>query len=441
MKFTKRTNYKACPPEETIARIKKLLSEHNISVVERMLPHEEYGCYSCIVAVDDPDLIKAELCTNGKGSTAEYALASGYAEFMERLSAEALFQATFIMTAYRRGDTDYCISPDERHMTAREVFDECGPLLASYCHWDIEDLRSCADSIDPQLTTPCIPFTDTETGSTIYVPWLLLRISSTSNGMCAGNNYHEALAQGISELFERYALQIAYFLEPEIHTLDPVSFSDNEVYRRLENLKNFGFEYQILDMSMGKELPVIGLTLIFGNDKVCIRSFDAGADACAVTALERCFNESFQGTIGAVLMRFSEGSCGSYAKAYAEGRQQEYIDSYFQQLVRAAGELPDCIVYPSTEHSGTFASSPDPTPETDYAFLESVIRHQNWHLLVRDWSRLGFPAYQVWIPEISNCVYPFGMGLETFSYCFEKSEEEIPEYYEKELEFLNNARK
>lgn len=441
MKFRKRTQYKACPPEETIQRIKQILSDHDVPVTERMLPHEKYNTYSCQIGIADPELKDARLSTNGKGMTPEYALASGYGEFMERLCAGALFNTSFLMNAYRRGDTDYCIAKDEQYLNAREVLDACGPLAAAYGQWDEAELAEYAESLDPALTTPCISFTDIETGQSVLLPWCLIQFGSTSNGMCAGNNYYEAAAQGLSELYERHAISTAYFRDPVIRTLDPEWFSENEIYTRLENLKTFGFSYRVLDLSMGMDLPVLGLLLRFGNDRICIHSFDAGADSCPVTALERCLTESFQGSIGAILARFSENTRGSYAQACAGNTREEYFKNYYNQLISASAELPDNIAFPDSEYATSYICQPDPDPEANYNHLQSIARRQNWHLLVRDWSWMDFPVYQVWIPEISNIFYPIGMPLSEFGFCFGPHEETDIPCYEAQVRLLNRLRK
>lgn len=74
------SKHKEASPEQTVQRIVDLLSEHgiNLEVVREYAQSEK--TFSNRIQVRG--LMAG---TNGKGMTREYALASGYAEFMERI--------------------------------------------------------------------------------------------------------------------------------------------------------------------------------------------------------------------------------------------------------------------------------------------------------------------------------------------------------------------
>lgn len=80
MKAAVETKYKECLPEETVERIKCILQEMGIELEERWGTTGIRGFYTLRVNVPG-----ASLGTNGKGASKEYARASAYAEFMERL--------------------------------------------------------------------------------------------------------------------------------------------------------------------------------------------------------------------------------------------------------------------------------------------------------------------------------------------------------------------
>ena len=75
--------YKAEAPICTIGKIRKILSDIGILLLEQHLIHDNFS--SCRVTFGNNGLDKLNIGTNGKGRTFEYSLASGYAEFMERL--------------------------------------------------------------------------------------------------------------------------------------------------------------------------------------------------------------------------------------------------------------------------------------------------------------------------------------------------------------------
>lgn len=74
-------NRKDKKPEETVQIIKDILKRNGIDTkVLREMNFEDLW-FSCRIEFTDLN----DKGTNGKGITYEYALASGYAEFMERL--------------------------------------------------------------------------------------------------------------------------------------------------------------------------------------------------------------------------------------------------------------------------------------------------------------------------------------------------------------------
>ena len=71
--------YKETSPENTVKRIKEILKKNNIEVEENWTKKSSVGTYSLRVCIKGTNLGQ-----NGKGMTKEFALASGYAEFLER---------------------------------------------------------------------------------------------------------------------------------------------------------------------------------------------------------------------------------------------------------------------------------------------------------------------------------------------------------------------
>ena len=80
--------YKDCSPLETIDRVRNLL--YNVGILTKE-SHQTNGItYSCRISIAQDNLDLLDIGTNGKGRSFEYSLASGYAEFMERLQNHVL---------------------------------------------------------------------------------------------------------------------------------------------------------------------------------------------------------------------------------------------------------------------------------------------------------------------------------------------------------------
>lgn len=83
--------YKATNPVSTVTRIKGILGKLGILTSESYVESPKF--YSCRITVGNGKIRDLNIGTNGKGSTFEYSLASGYAEFMERLQNNMLLFA------------------------------------------------------------------------------------------------------------------------------------------------------------------------------------------------------------------------------------------------------------------------------------------------------------------------------------------------------------
>jgi Uncharacterized conserved protein len=93
-KLIRKKEYKARAPEQTVSIIREILKNNGISIDEQLTNEKSVGVYSCRLTVTNEGLSELNIGTNGKGMTEEYSLASGYAEFMERLQNEWLIDTS-----------------------------------------------------------------------------------------------------------------------------------------------------------------------------------------------------------------------------------------------------------------------------------------------------------------------------------------------------------
>lgn len=90
MNVERKKPYKAKAPEDTILQIRQLLhKELGILLKEEYFKGDD-EFYSCRVTIANNNVSELSIGTNGKGMTFEYALASAYGEFMERIQNQAL---------------------------------------------------------------------------------------------------------------------------------------------------------------------------------------------------------------------------------------------------------------------------------------------------------------------------------------------------------------
>jgi len=199
-------------PEQTIARLRTLLHRLGIFTVEKVWVNSLDIVYSVRVEIDGTGF-----GTNGKGIGPEFALASAYGEFLERLQNGILYSNVDFdnQVEQRHG---FCHSPDEKYVPTEQFLDSL-PRMAekvfSFSPNDREQALTCLRHLERDAPIPrdgqllCLPFFNYRSNSLSDVPVSIRDYVYGSNGMAAGNTFHEAMVQGLSEIFERYVqLQI-----------------------------------------------------------------------------------------------------------------------------------------------------------------------------------------------------------------------------------------
>ena len=408
--FTRKKRYKAREPEETLDIIRNIITGCGMEVAEECRYSSIPDVASCRIRLTGGDLSFGDFGTNGKGLTREYSLASAYAEFMERLQNMILF-GDYIEDAYRKGLVRYMAAPDEAMMSAGECFDRAGDVLGKLLRLDGTDTFSGTERM------AAVPYRDVFNDRDILLPHKTLRMCIGSNGMCAGNTRMEAVTQGISEIYERAAVREAYEKDPAIRQLHIESFKGNAIYDRLERLKANGYGLKILDLSMGKDYPVVGLLI----EKDGSKAFRAGADPCPVTALERCLTEVYQGDEASVRRFFKKECCLPFPSVTDEGMRYMINDEEIAYHVDGSGMAAHCIFDPSEEFNEDFRGTEGESEEKDHEYIINLTKKLGLQLLIRDWSFLGFPAYQCIIPELSNYDLIYEDGAEIYRWSFEKT--------------------
>ena len=400
-----KTFYKKCSPEETIRRIREILYDCGIYIME--LNDTQNGFYHSHLHIANDNLLPFDIQTNGKGMTPAYSLASGYAEMMERLQNNLLFSnqkfATKKFLATLPEDSlfrqkvesagvalDYESFPDEKNIPIEEYLKSKDCLLPDF---QKQYLIDHIDSLQG-LELNCLPFYDVFGRRVNYIPQVFC---SGSNGMCAGNSPAEAIVQGFCEIFERYALR-KIMLDECIPAQIPLEyFEGTAIYGKIMELQNC--KIVVLDCSFGMKLPVIG-TLIIDTAHYKYRLMMAGATTATV-ALERCLTEHFQASQPEGAMHDIFGYKPFPNRTAWESR----LINYLWNVNRADGELDVVKLLTSSadfQFEGFHTVEGDShEKELSYIF-NHILKPNNFDCYIRDNSILGFPSYHIVVPGMSN---------------------------------------
>ena len=419
--LTRQKRYKALPPMETVNRARRILQDCDLFTVEHQTRFEKPVLTTFRVWLGDEDMNEMNLGTNGKGMTFQYALASAYGEMMERLQNGLLLPQSVRNYLYcgshsvipetwkewlktNDADLEYFYFPDEQWLTMDELLDSAEEVLKAVLKVDREELLQLLQIAYEDKEILCTPYYDLVTDTTYYLPEVLMYLAYASNGMCAGNTEKEAAIQGLAEIYERYAIKIAYDNpDVEIPVIEDRYFDGTLVADMLRDMQATGITYEILDMSMGIGLPVVGLRVWKDGGRTI--AVHVGSDPSPITALERCITELYQISPEKLDIRFHD---------YREALKNEVPDKSDEEkwlfwrkerakyFVNGTGLPPKTLLVNSGAVFQGF-SHPDSTDnDSDFDYMIEVGKSICGHILMQNNSFLGFPAFKIILPGISD---------------------------------------
>lgn len=389
-------------PKNTVRKIQKILEEvlfpHHLEVYSFSVPFS--GVCSYLLRLTEKHK------TYGKGTSREYALASAYGEFMERLQSFHLFflkekalkyipdtktfsaldylqQEPFAEKMYRIMDKAFLGAKENNESAITDIIAD----------WQEFTLMNRNAEID------CLPFYWEKEGRTAYLPYNPLYQAQHSNGMAAGNTKQEAIVQGISEICERYAKDMIFINK---YTLPDIPETEYKKYDAINELITFyekqGFRILVKDASLGMKLPVVCVVFINPKNNKYILWY--GASPVLPIAIERCFTELAQGI---------------------DLQKEDYPDFYYSTTF--SGLNPETMGADAIEKytsitGGVFAepcffmSAPDWSYDRDIWLQDGVanqdglniligrIKNLGFDIFIRDMTFLDFPACWTVIPQM-----------------------------------------
>ncbi|HYF83890.1 MAG TPA: YcaO-like family protein [Clostridia bacterium] len=404
MKATRDTKYKECMPEETVERIKGILKEMNIELEEHWGDTGVEGFYTLRVNVPGTGI-----GSNGKGATKEYAQASAYAEFMERMQNDYLNLGDYDEDTWKyRG---FYYTTDEKIMSAEELAESDNSFVrmlikagAEGQRKIIEDPESRADIMalwrfpifkDCSDKFVTVQYYSVKNRRYEYLPYAICRKLYRSNGMCSGNTPEEALVQGLSEVFERH-VNLKIIKERIMLPIIPDWYlmKYERLYKVIKELE-VGDRYKVLvkDGSLGRGYPVVVLIII--DKERQSYGVRLGAHPEFEIALERTLTEALQGRNVEVftslsILRFDSAGV-------------QLADNVTNIVKVGLGQYPTELFSEAADYE--FEPFTDITGKSNGEVLKdmlALITSQGYDVLIKDASYSGFPAYQVISPGFSE---------------------------------------
>lgn len=381
---------KDAQPLDTVKRIKDILEQNGIKAEERWSESDVPHCYSLRINIEG-----TAIGANGKGTTREYALASGYGELIERLQLGLIWKNRVQI----QGGTTSC-EAQSTYVPADMLFERNAAWYDSFSK-TLEQITAVsvpAKDILKQYTNSsgevqATPYYCMTTGTTEYLPTALCKAVYKTSGGAAGNTIEEAMVQAISEIVERHhKLRIIRenIAVPEIpeEILKQYKLS----YEIICFLRESGFQVTVKDCSLGTKFAVICVCIIDTNTGRYHTHF--GAYPNFDVALQRTLTETFQ---------------GRNIRNIARHENFSKLDEAFD----ARHLLSELVKGTSEKSMDFFCKTSDAQYNREIGFAGTsnkerlkecvaFFKDQGYDILVRDSSTLGFPTCQIIIPGYSE---------------------------------------
>lgn len=376
-------NRKDCDPKQTVNKIKNILKKNNIKVKESKIINIDNSIYSTRVELRDIP----GMGTNGKGVSREFALASAYAEFMERLQSKFLLKSNFLNKEIKKSFSD------EIYLEYEE-FEKKFPYIKNNKH--IREIVK--NNAEYRYYTK---FYDIYNNRYIDLPIKLINLLTHSNGLCSGNSKEEALVQGICEILERYCYREILFKEIPLPSIKIDNIEEYSTFKQLRELQRLGFVYSIKDCSLNKQYPVVGLLIYDKNKEKYI--FTIGSDPDFNIALQRCITEAFQGLEVNEIEKKMKPVNNNYQKMKEKYNNTFKQDNWLKCYSSNSGIHP--ISFFDDKLEVNLKLLPFFKVEDNNEALEVILerlKEKKLKLYIKDYSYLGFDTYKVYIPSLSE---------------------------------------
>ncbi len=395
--------YKEVKPEETVARLKKILKENNIEVEEQWREKSSAGTYSLRLCIKGTNIGQ-----NGKGMTKEFAEASAYSEFFERYQNGIL---KFRIEEPTK-EIPFKVAPDEKNMNVEELEKENNAFFNNIIARNnmknatndekVKLLQKIFNEetslIEPEKEHLVLPYYSVKTKKLIHIPYKLNSYLYDTNGMCAGNSPEEALIEGLSEILERY---VALKIFKEKVNLPEIPNSYLERYPKVKKMiDKFADEeeyiFKLIDCTFGGKYPVAGLYIIQKNTGKF--GFKLGAHPDYGIAMERCFTEAAQGRD---IYEYSQMCMFDFNDEKID-KNSNMIDFLFSDL----STMPYQLIGEKPEYE--FTPIEDISELNNKQILKKLVNsilNDGFDILVRDVSIFNFPSYSILIPGMSEVTF------------------------------------
>lgn len=386
--------HKDLKPQETIRIIRSIMEKLGVDIQEVQWSKFGKNCHS--VRIEDMsynNIGAPAVGTNGKGVSPLYALASAYAEYMERFQNDLLYGRQYGLM--KNADGFY---PDEIEIDAERFFKKHDIFKDV---WGLHSKDKYIDIVGTRVSA--VPFYNITKGEVDYLPDRFIRANCGSNGLCAGNTPEEAILQGICEIFERYAIRQIYYKDISVPNIPLSAVQHMDIASMIREIEQKGYKVVIKDCSFGGTYPVTSVTSYNDGHNYYRTTF--AADPIQEVAIQRCLTEHYQGlddaSLVTVLLPTLTTQEGDLIYPLTEHEKRGF--QHYKCWTGNNGRMPESYL---NIQKGAFNSDAFVSVFSDHRTILkrylTMLINNGYDVFIRDVSFTGFPSYKIYIPGLSE---------------------------------------
>ena len=321
--------HRTCAPEETLARLRPLLTPLGITRIANVTGLDRTGIP--VVMVCRPNA-RSVAVSQGKGLTLAAAKVSGVMEALEVWHAEHIVRplklATFDELRAEHRVADAARLPRSRNSRfttgMRLLWIEGDDLLGSGQVWVPYELVSA------DFTLPFPP------GSGCF--------QANTNGLASGNHRLEAISHGLCEVIERDARTLWRQRSPGAQAgmaVDPHSVDDAECRSVMEQYRRAGLEVRIWEVTSDVGIATFVCLLVGGDEDDADPEFGSGCHPARHIALLRALTEA-----------------GQARNTWIAGARDDYFPHLYTRAARASRRASCTRLLESSAQPRAYAHAP-----------------------------------------------------------------------------------
>ena len=289
--------FKDRDPKETVKIINNFFQNRGYKVKVMQTIESEAGTFSCALQLFKNN--QKILHSSGKGTSLDFALASGHAELYERFCNKCNFiRHPFFVKNVANATYEkygYYYHPDEVVLSYEDImqYNVYNTFYTKLLHskQNIEAFWKLVNNSDTIIGEP---YYDLTNNKTVYHNLAIANRITTSGGLAAGNTIEEALNQGLSELCEHMVADKFLLNEQDKYYAINLKSLSPHLQTIINNIENAGFKFFVFDLSYNFDMPVMMSLLI--NPYTQNTRINFGAFPIFDIAVERVITEIYQGT-------------------------------------------------------------------------------------------------------------------------------------------------